>query len=76
MQMGTLRGYSVNTPPYYFKGLHANALLAQDPNQAEKIMRCSAMHSWNAGNGHATLRNNSPIDTSGTGIILFTGYQP
>ena len=34
--MGTLRGYSVNTPPYYFKRLHANALLAQDPTKQRK----------------------------------------
>ena len=44
MQMGTLRGYSINNPRMISKGLLANATLAQDPIQALKRARSSAMH--------------------------------
>ena len=37
MQMGTLRGYSINNPRMISKGLLANATLAQDPKQAAKV---------------------------------------
>ena len=37
LQMGTLRGYSINNPRMISKGLLANATLAQDPKQAAKV---------------------------------------
>ena len=50
MQMGTLRGYSVNNPCSISRDCSPTPRWLKTPNQAKKRARSSAMHNWNAGN--------------------------
>ena len=50
MQMGTLRGYSVNNPRTISRDCSPTPRWLKTPNQAKKRARSSAMHNWNAGN--------------------------
>ena len=76
LRMGTKWGYSIRYTPHHFKDLTANAVLAQDPNQQEKKALCTAMPLWNAANSNVGNSKLPQQSTSGTGINLFTGYQP
>ena len=44
MQMGTLRGYSVNTPRAISRDCSPTPRWLKTPNQAKKRARSSAMH--------------------------------
>ena len=58
VQMGTIRGYSVNTPRCISRDCPPTPRWLKNPNQAQKSSYRSAMPSWNAGNGNARLRTN------------------
>ena len=73
--MGTLRGYSVNTPCSISRDCSPTPRWLKTPNKQQKCaFLCHALKRWKTVTQYT--ENESLIDISGTGIILFTGYQP